>query len=373
MNLLKFFRWKYGLVVYLILVISISYLIAPPFYISVLIAIAAFIFPGYIFSTPKYKGRVSDHFDGKKFFNPSGIHEEGFAALMKWIFNRKRGEWKISSRYSLGEKPSDRISSGVKTTFINHSSFLIQLDRLNLLIDPVWSERVSPIDGMGPRRMRSPGIRFEDLPIIDAVLLTHNHYDHLDLPTMEMLNEKFHPKIITTLGGSKFLEKNKITGAKELDWWDETQLSEQLKLIAVPAQHFSGRGTFDRNTTLWCGFIIQRSKGNIYIAGDTGYNDSTFNEIGNRFGPISVSIIPVGAYRPQWFMSPIHVSPMEAVKIHLEVKSQKSIACHFGTFPLVDEGNEELITDFRSALKQSNVSEENFLLLKEGTGVLLED
>jgi L-ascorbate metabolism protein UlaG (beta-lactamase superfamily) len=214
--------------------------------------------------------------------------------------------------------------------------------------------------------MRPPGIKFEDLPKIDVVLLSHNHYDHLDLPVMTKIFQIHKPKIITPLGVKAFLEQNNISGHGDLDWWDEVALNDSLKIQAVPAQHFSGRGTFDRDATLWCGYVIKRKEGNIYFVGDTGYNEKTFKEIGERCAPISVALVPIGAYKPQWFMSPIHCSPEEAVKIHIEVKAKVSIADHYGTFPLADDGEEDPKVELVKALEKLNVPKEQFRLLKEG-------
>jgi L-ascorbate metabolism protein UlaG (beta-lactamase superfamily) len=215
--------------------------------------------------------------------------------------------------------------------------------------------------------MRPPGIRFADLPPIDVVLLSHNHYDHLDLDTIKNLHNKFHPNIFTALGVSSFLEKHGIGKSVDMDWWDEQPLGKDLKIVALPAQHFSGRGTFDRDATLWCGFGIKRRQENIYFAADTGYNETSFKEIGRRLSPIRVSILPIGAYKPRWFMSPIHVSPDEAVKIHLDVRSKTSIGSHFGTFPLADEGREDPAIDLKKAMKEMNIPEEEFIVMQEGS------
>jgi L-ascorbate metabolism protein UlaG (beta-lactamase superfamily) len=288
------------------------------------------------------------------------------------MLNRKQGKWKENKTESYGKRPLDRERETIRITFVNHSTFLIQVDGLNFLTDPVWSKRTSPFSWAGPKRMRPPGIRFEDLPRIDVVLLSHNHYDHLDLPTMRMVFGAHHPKIFTPLGVKSFLDKEKISGAMEMDWWQETQISETVKLLCVPAQHFSGRGTLDRDATLWCGYVIKTSKGNIYFAADTGYNEITFKEIGKKVGAIKAALLPIGAYKPDWFMSPIHVSPDEAVKIHLDVKSEKSIGMHFGTFPLADDSYDDPVNDLKMALAKNNLNEEQFIVLKEGEVHIIE-
>ena len=327
-----------------------------------------FISFGFFLSGPRYNGPITDHFDGKKFFTPRGKPAQGLVGVFRWMSKRKRTPWKERKEIAFGEPPKARIGRGAKITFVNHSTFLIQVDGINILTDPIWSERTSPFQWAGPKRMRPPGIRFDDLPKIDVVLLSHNHYDHLDLNTMKRIYKKDQPKIICALGVKAFLEQHKMTGSTDLDWWQEYALNDMLKIQAVPAQHFTGRGTFDRDATLWCGYMIVRPGGNIYFVGDTGYNEFIFKEIGNRFLSIEVALIPIGAFRPEWFMSPIHCSPAEAVKIHLEIKSKRSIATHFGTFPLADDGEAEPVIELQMALQEKGISPEHFIILKEGEG-----
>jgi L-ascorbate metabolism protein UlaG (beta-lactamase superfamily) len=321
---------------------------------------------GMFLSAPKYKGPVSDHFDGSKFHNPGSVAVKGGMEVFKWMINRKKKPWTEDLRENYGKRPPDRFKDGIRITFINHSTFLIQVGGLNILTDPIWSKRPSPFPWAGPKRMRLPGIRFEDIPRIHLVLLTHNHYDHLDLPTMRMVFGSHHPEIITPLGIKKFLDQQFIGGSAELDLWEEQRIKDQLTIQAVPAQHFSGRGFLDRDATLWCGYVIKSAHGNIYFAGDTGYNAQTFKEIGVRCGPVKISLLPIGAYQPAWFMSPVHASPEESVKIHLDVGSQKSIGIHFGTFPLADDGPEDPVNDLKIATAKYKLKPEEFIVLNEG-------
>lgn len=336
------------------------------------IVIATILLVGISISGPKHDGQVSDHFDGQKFFTPGGRKPEGFGGVLKWMTNRERGEWKEDMSPAYGTHPLARENENIRITFINHSTFLIQVDGLNILTDPIYSERASPFGWAGPKRMRLPGIKFEDLPRIDAVLISHNHYDHLDLPTLRTIFGGHHPKFITPLGVKGLLDKESITNVTDLDWWQEFQLADSVRVTAVPAQHFSGRGFFDRDATLWCGYVIKTSKGSIYFAGDTGYHPTIFKDIGERFGPIKISLVPIGAYKPYWFMSPVHTSPEDAVKVHLDLKSQQSIGIHFGTFPLADEGYAEPVNDLASALSKYQVSQDAFLTLKQGEGRIFE-
>jgi L-ascorbate metabolism protein UlaG (beta-lactamase superfamily) len=337
------------------------------FLLFIILVIPVVFFSVSIFlSAPKYNGQVSDHFNGKTFINPGNVKAKGLGDVLKWMINRKKGEWKEIKKEDYGKRPLEREREHIRITFVNHSTFLIQVDGLNILTDPIWSERTSPFSWAGPRRMRPPGIKFEDIPRIHAVLVSHNHYDHLDIPTMRMIFGAHHPQIITPLGVKQFLDSESISGGKDLDWWQESKLSDAVTVQCVPAQHFSGRGALDRDATLWCGYVLKTTRGNIYFAADTGYNESTFKEIGERAGKMRVALIPIGAYKPEWFMSPIHVSPEEAVKIHLDVKSSASIATHFGTFPLADDGYEDPVRDLKTALAKFNLNEEAFVALKEG-------
>lgn len=336
------------------------------FFSLVTASVFAIVAIGYIISAPAYSGRKSDHFNGKNFINPDSTKAKGLYEVLKWALNRTPGKWIKKEKVVYNNKPVQRITDGIRITFVNHSTFLIQTNGLNILTDPVWSERVSPFNWIGPKRMRPPGTRFEDLPPIDVVLISHNHYDHLDLPTIEKLNNTGALKIITPLGVKAFLDKKNITGVFEYDWWDEVPLSDSLSVQLVPAQHFSGRGMFDRDATLWCGYVIKRAGGNIYFAGDTGYNDQTFKEIKEKSDPIAVALLPIGAYKPQWFMSPIHTSPSDAVKIHLDIDPDVSIGMHYGTFPLADDGQQDPLSDLQAAKRESGILENSFIVLPEG-------
>jgi L-ascorbate metabolism protein UlaG (beta-lactamase superfamily) len=331
--------------------------------------IGFFILSGYFLSGPKYEGPITDHFNGKTFINPGNRKAKGLPDVLKWMVSRKQGKWQRDQATVFGKKPEESVKSGVRITFVNHSTFLIQFDGINILTDPVWSERTSPFSWAGPKRMRPPGIRFEDLPQIHYILLSHNHYDHLDITTLKKLSDRFSPKIFTALGVKAFLDQNGVNNAVDMDWWNTLLMQDSIQVQAVPAQHFSGRGTFDRDATLWCGFVVKRNEGNIYFAADTGYNGTTFKEIGDRCAPINLALIPIGAFKPEWFMSPIHCSPAEAVKIHMDCKSKQSIATHFGTFPLADDGLRDPGNELILALKELNVSRDKFLIPDEGVAM----
>ncbi|HLF35681.1 MAG TPA: MBL fold metallo-hydrolase [Cyclobacteriaceae bacterium] len=338
-----------------------------PVFITIpLFFIFLIVLSGFLVSVPGYKGEVSDHFDGREFINPENIQPKGFREIFRWITSRKPGPW--IEKTDIGKSiPEARINSSdtIRVTFINHSTFLIQTQGINILTDPIWSNRASPVPWAGPRRMCPPGVDIRALPDIDIILLSHNHYDHLDLPSIKRLQADHRPLIIAPLGIPGFLQRKGIGNTVELDWWQEYEIVENVRIACVPAQHFSGRGMFDRNNTLWCGFVVILPKGNLYFAGDTGYGKFT-SAIGEKYSPIRLSILPIGAYQPEWLMKPIHTSPEEAVKIHFDCRAERSIASHFGTFPLGDDGMTQPLTDLENAKIKYNLAPEAFVTLMEG-------
>ncbi len=253
-------------------------------------------------------------------------------------------------------------STQIQITWIGHATFLIQVDGMNILSDPIFSDRCSPVTFAGPKRIAPPGIPFDELPPIQAVVISHNHYDHLDAPTVARLGNK--PKYFVPLGLAKWFEENGISNVVELDWW-ESYSFDGLKFHSVPIQHFSGRSFFDRNETLWSGWVLESRSGKIFFAGDTGYSPD-FKEIGKRFDSIKVSMIPIGAYRPRWFMSPVHVDPPEAVMVHKDTRSECSIGMHWGTFKLADEPLGEPLLYLQKALREANIDEREFIVMKFG-------
>jgi len=334
-----------------------------------LLIVAGVVATGYVLSAPRYRGPRSDHFDGRRFGNAGGARARGLGGVFRWMLGRRRGPWPAGEALSPGPPPPERVvGDALRITFVNHTTFLIQTEGLNILTDPVWSRRVSPFRFAGPERRRPPGLRFRDLPPIDMVLLSHNHYDHLDLSTLRRLAYGHRPRIATPLGVRQYLEEKGISGATDMDWGKVLPVHERLKIACVPAQHFSGRGLFDRDATLWCGYVLVLPGGNVYFAGDTGYGP-IFAPIGTQYGPMRLAILPIGAYKPEWFMAPIHVSPAQAVQIHLDVRAAQSIAGHFGTFQLADDGKTDPPEDLRRALREKNLPESAFIVPEEGKGI----
>src|SRR5581483_3287454 len=282
-------------------------------------------------------------------------------AFLKWQLTRNNGYWREWIDDPPGPPPPRRVGRGsMRVTFINHSTLLLQLDELNILTDPIWSERCSPFAWAGPKRHRVPGIRFADLPPVDLVLISHNHYDHLDLPTLHALRRSHRPRFIVPIGNELLLRKHGIRNVVALDWWES---HEQITL--VPSRHFCSRGLSDRDATLWGGFIVRGTSGSAYFAGDTGWGVH-LEEIAARCSPIRLAMLPIGAYLPRWFMAPMHMSPDEAVRAHQVLKAATSVPMHYGTFNLGDDGELEPIDDLRRALAAAG--NPNVVVLEHGEG-----
>jgi len=307
-------------------------------------------------AAPHYHGPITDHFDGERFHNPEPARQRG-SLFIKWMLNRQRGYWRDWLDAPPGPPPPRRVGEGeLRITFINHATTLVQMDGLNILTDPIWSDRTSPVSFTGPRRHRPPGIRFEDLPPIDVVLVSHNHYDHLDVATLKRLSRA---QIFAPLGNAALMRRHGIVGT-ELDWWESVG-----PITLVPSQHFCARGLTDRNRNLWGGFVVGSKAGNVYFSGDTGWGDH-FAQIAKRFQPIRLALLPIGAYLPRWFMKPAHIDPAEAVEAHHVLKAQTSLAIHFGCFALGDDGEFEPVRDLQSAIAANG--DPRFWILEHGEG-----
>jgi L-ascorbate metabolism protein UlaG (beta-lactamase superfamily) len=302
-----------------------------------------------------WRGPKSDHFDGRRFFTPGAPRLDArFRKLVRFLATRTPERWPRFRSAPYGPRPPARVPEGaLRVTFVNHATVLIQLDGINILTDPIWSERASPFSFAGPKRVRPPGIRFDDLPSIDAILLSHNHYDHLDLPTLAKLHAaQPAARILAGLGLGGLLDEESIGGVTELDWGQTAEIGG-VSLTAAPAQHFSGRGMFDSNGTLWCAWVIGGPGGRVYFAGDTGYGRH-FAKTGGELGPFRLAILPIGAYRPAWFMGPVHQDPAQAVAAMKDLQARRAIGIHFGTFQLTDEGISRPVEELEAALAKEN-------------------
>jgi L-ascorbate metabolism protein UlaG (beta-lactamase superfamily) len=310
---------------------------------------------------------VSDHFDGRRFFNPNGANGQPFWRVPRLLLT-PRTKWPSEVPVE-PQRPPHPGPDEVVVTFVGHATFLIQSAGTNLLIDPMYSERASPVSFAGPRRARAPGVRFDDLPPISLVLLSHNHYDHCDLGTLTLLEQRSHPPAVTPLGNGRLLRKAGFRRVEERDWW-ETANTAPLPITVTPAQHFSARGPLDRNRALWGGFLIEAGGLRILHAGDSGYGPH-FREIAARLGPIDLALLPIGAYEPRWFMKDIHMNPAEAVQAHLDLAAGQSIGMHYGTFQLTPEGIDEPVRDLAKALRERGVPAERFRTLEVGESLRL--
>jgi L-ascorbate metabolism protein UlaG (beta-lactamase superfamily) len=305
------------------------------------------------------------HFDGKRFFNPGAPQASGFLAALRWkLTTRPEPGARFVPDVEPSKPPPHVAADELRVTLINHSTVLLQLGDLHVLTDPIWSKRASPFTWIGPARRRAPGVRWDDLPRIDIVLISHNHYDHLDLAALRRLADRGQSQFIVPTGVARLLRSQNIGPVHELDWGDALPLA-QATIHGVPAMHFSARGIFDRNRTLWCGYIIEAADRKIYFAGDTAFGEH-FGQIRERFGAPLLALLPIGSFEPRWFMSSVHMGPDGAVRAHEILAAQTSIAIHHGTFQLGDDG----IDTPKRELRESAPAE-SFLILDNGQSVTL--
>ncbi|MDB5523378.1 MAG: hypothetical protein JWM58_1141 [Rhizobium sp.] len=320
-----------------------------------------------------YQGPASDHFNGRRFFNPGGIHPLGFAALLKWQTSARGPKWpkSIPSPFA-GNRPAQHVTgSALRITMIGHASLLIQTAGLNILTDPVWSERVSPLSFIGPKRHNPPGVAMDDLPPIDLILVTHNHYDHLDLATLRALHARHKPRIVTPLGNDVIIRKAmpdaRITVT---DWRDATRLENDITIHTEPCHHWSARGSGDRRMALWAAFAIETPGGKIYHVGDTGFHDGiNYRAAAEKHGGFRLAILPIGAYEPQWFMKPQHQNPEEAVAGMQLAKAAHAVGHHWGTFKLTDEPVDEPVNALARALEKAGIAPDRFHPLRPGEAI----
>ncbi|WP_165216756.1 MBL fold metallo-hydrolase [Affinirhizobium pseudoryzae] len=317
-----------------------------------------------------YTGPLSDHFDGTRFFNPGGEEPAGFGSLLRWRFNGKSIDWPEAYPSPFPPAvPEKRVTGNrLVVTMVGHASMLIQVAGLNILTDPVWSERTSPVSFAGPKRVNQPGIRLEDLPAIDIVIVTHNHYDHLDLATLKKLHEVHRPHFITPLGNDAIfgpeLDDPKIT---VMDWSAKTYVGKNVTLHCEPCHHWSARGLNDRRMALWAAFVIETHAGKIYHIGDTGFHGGiNYRLAAEKHGGFRLAILPIGAYEPRWFMKAQHQNPEEAVAGMQLAKASYALGHHWGTVKLTDEGIEEPLAALGNALTAAKIKPERFRPLRPG-------
>jgi L-ascorbate metabolism protein UlaG (beta-lactamase superfamily) len=313
---------------------------------------------------------ASDHYDGRRFFNPGGANGRPVGDLPRLFLEMRRTRTPWPAHLADGSRVPPKPEPGqTVVTFLGHASFLIQSPDANILIDPVFSERASPVRWAGPRRARAPGCRLDDLPRVDLVLLSHNHYDHCDLRSLRRIARAHAPAAVTPVGNGGLLRDAGIKRVEELDWWDAAA-STAFGVTCVPAQHFSARTPFDRNKALWSGFHLVLGGRTILFAGDSGYGPH-YQAMQTRLGAPDLALLPIGAYEPRWFMKDIHMNPDEAVRAHRDLGSRRSIAMHYGTFQLTPEGIDEPVKALAIAMKEQDVAADAFIAIEPGISIVV--
>jgi L-ascorbate metabolism protein UlaG (beta-lactamase superfamily) len=304
---------------------------------------------------------------GRRYLNIDPVKHHTAWDMIQWTVTRKPQKWPDWVHIEPGDTPPVRVDTGIRYTVVNHSTVLIQVDGVNILTDPIWSMRASMYSWIGPKRVMPPGITFDQLPPIDVVLISHNHYDHMDIPTLERLAKRDNPLILTGLGNKPTLQRHGIKNVQELDWWQKFTRGG-VEFHFTPARHFSSRGVTDYNLSLWGSFIIRTKSGVIFFLGDSGYGGFV-KEIRGRFGPVDLAFIPIGAYEPAWMMKTIHVTPEEAWQVHEELESLFSVGIHFGTFQLTDEGIGEPVERLEKMVAHNGKSSGKFVAPAFGKSV----
>lgn len=316
-----------------------------------------------------YSGPPSDHFDGTLFFNPDGKPPGRFSDLLKWQLSGGRSKWPAAWPSPFPQAKPDKQIEGaaLRLTMVGHASLLIQTARLNILTDPVWSERASPLAFAGPKRVNAPGIAFADLPPIDVVLVSHNHYDHLDLATLKRLKQDHDPLLVTPLGNDAVIAPAISAMRMAVHDWGDRITVRGATIHTEPAHHWSARGGRDRRMALWAGFVVETPGGKIYFAGDTGFHGgANYRQMAEKHGGFRLAILPVGAYEPRWFMAPQHQNPQEAVEGMTLCNASHAAGCHWGTFHLTDEPIEEPAQKLAEALAAEGISPERFRAMRPG-------
>jgi L-ascorbate metabolism protein UlaG (beta-lactamase superfamily) len=314
-----------------------------------------------------YDGPVSDHFDGLTFFVPGRKPDRGFLDILRWQAAGGRKAWPAQYPSPFADTPPERVA-GLRVAMVGHASLLIQVAGQNILVDPVWSPRASPFQFAGPKRVNPPGIAFDALPAIDTVLITHNHYDHLDGETLDRLWARFRPRILAPLGNAVIVQSyDGEIEVESLDWGQSQGIGGGIAAHLEPALHWSARGMNDRRMALWGAYVLTTPQGTLYLAGDTGYGDgATFRAVRGRFGAPRLAVLPIGAYEPRWFMSEQHMNPAEAVTAFTDLGAAQALGVHWGTFPLSNEAVDQPEQDLALALTEAAVAPERFVAMRPG-------
>lgn len=314
-----------------------------------------------------YQGPVSDHFDGEMFFNPGLDVDKSRLDLARFMLLEKREAWPENWPSPFQDVPPP-ASERVRITLIGHAAYLLQVAGLNILLDPVFSERASPFTVAGPKRVNPPGIAFEALPKIHVVLVTHNHYDHLDTDTLSRLWARDRPRIIAPLGNDTIMRNHDPSIESEVyDWGDRVELSAGVAVTLVATAHWSARYLGDRRRALWASFVIETPQGRIYHVGDTAYAEGrNFRAHRQAYGPFALALLPIGAYEPRWFMKAVHMNPEEAVMAMKDLGVSRALGHHWGTFPLTSEAVDAPPQALDVACRQAGVDPADFTAMRPG-------
>ncbi|HEX8622479.1 MAG TPA: MBL fold metallo-hydrolase [Allosphingosinicella sp.] len=318
-----------------------------------------------------YDGPRSGHYDGERFFNPDpgpGPVAHGGPARFfnRWLSGGgERARWPERMPVAPAVPPSRVEGGGMLVTWIGHATVLIQTPGLNILTDPIWSDRASPFSFVGPKRVRAPGVRFEDLPRVDLVLVSHNHYDHMDLPTLKRLWRRDRPLIVTSLGNDTILKAEGIE-ARALDWGGRIPLRGRGSVRVERNHHWGSRWGADRNRALWSAFAVETNAGRIFFAGDTGYGGGGWASEAAKHGPYRLAILPVGAYEPRDVMQANHMNPEEAVRVFEALKPAMALGMHWGTFQLTFEGIDDPPRRLAAATRARGIAEGRFVTTEVG-------
>lgn len=321
-----------------------------------------------------YSGPESDHFDGTRFYNPGGPGPKSIRQLVKWQFSERAEAWPDAFPSPFKDKPPAAAPDAqVRLTLIGHASYLVQAEGLNILIDPVYADRAGPFALLGPKRVNAPGIDFDHLPRIDVLLITHNHYDHLDLDFIGRIFQRDKPRLVTPLGNDTIVRGSvEAIDALAVDWNQTHRLSERVQVDAVPTQHWSARGTRDRMHALWASFVLMTPTRVLYMVGDTGFgNGSTFRHVAARHPRIDLAALPIGAYEPQWFMRDQHQNPAEAIAAMELCGARRAVGHHWGTFKLTSEAVDAPRAALGVALAEKGIAEDRFKALQPGEVVVV--
>jgi L-ascorbate metabolism protein UlaG (beta-lactamase superfamily) len=320
-----------------------------------------------------YNGPVSDHFDGERFFDRHGAPPRSRRDLLRWRFDCRqraaRAKWPAWVPSPYADRPPARVEgTECRISYVGHASFLIQTAGRNILLDPVWSKRASPFRFIGPQRVNDPGIAFADLPPIDTVLVSHGHYDHLDVATLSRLAAAHRARVITPLGNDTIMRNyDRAIAAEARDWHDRIDIGAGLAVTPVPTRHWSARNLSDRNMSLWASFVIAAPYGQIYFVADSGYGDGRyFREARERYGAFKLAILPIGAYEPRWFMRDMHMNPAESVQALIDCGAELALGHHYGTFQLTDEAIDAPLLALAEALQVAGIAPDRFRTLRPG-------